>query len=236
MKKERGMMFFITSYIEMNKEWSECNKKMQEQLKKDTYELGIETLLLLRSDLMKYIQQLRVELNRSDYDAMPFMNHKGFEKKSIAYSLYHVVRIEDIVANTLIQKKEDIFFTKDYQRRLKSSIITTGNELKKEQIAEFSSKLDLDELYSYVMEVYETSNQMLKELPFYRLKEKIAEEDKNKLKELGVVSEDENAIWLIDYWCSKNIKGLLQMPFSRHWIMHVEACGRIAIKLKKDKS
>lgn len=41
------------------------------------------------------------------------------------------------------------------------------------------------------------------------------------------MSEDENAYWLIDYWCGKNIKGLIQMPFSRHWIMHVEACIRI---------
>ncbi|MEG0274645.1 MAG: phage head-tail adapter protein, partial [Longicatena sp.] len=30
---------------------------------------------------------------------------------------------------------------------------------------------------------------------------------------------------------NKNIKGLIQMPFSRHWIMHVDACLRIKNKL-----
>ena len=39
------------------------------------------------------------------------------------------------------------------------------------------------------------------------------------------------SIWLIDYWCSKDIRGLIQMPFSRHWIMHTEACLRIKNKM-----
>ncbi len=35
----------------------------------------------------------------------------------------------------------------------------------------------------------------------------------------------------IDYWCNKDIRGLIQMPFSRHWIMHIEACLRIKKKI-----
>lgn len=46
-------------------------------------------------------------------------------------------------------------------------------------------------------------------------------------------STDENAVWLIDYWCQKDARGLIQMPFSRHWIMHIEASLRIRNKLKK---
>lgn len=51
------------------------------------------------------------------------------------------------------------------------------------------------------------------------------------MKLLNVVSNDENAIWLIDYWCGKDIRGLIQMPFSRHWIMHIEASLRIKNKI-----
>ena len=64
-------------------------------------------------------------------------------------------------------------------------------------------------------------------LSYDELKKKISEERKKQLKLLNVVSNDENAIWLIDYWCGKDIRGLIQMPFSRHWIMHVEASLRI---------
>ena len=59
----------------------------------------------------------------------------------------------------------------------------------------------------------------------------IPDERKGYLKSLNVVNCDEKAIWLIDYWCSKDIRGLIQMPFSRHWIMHTEACLRIKNKM-----
>lgn len=42
-----------------------------------------------------------------------------------------------------------------------------------------------------------------------------------------------SAGWLIDYWCGKDSRGLVQMPFSRYWIMHIEAALRIAGKLRK---
>ena len=58
-------------------------------------------------------------------------------------------------------------------------------------------------------------------------------ERREQLLSLNVVSSDENAAWLIDYWCGKDVRGLIQMPFSRHWIMHVEACLRIREKLRK---
>ena len=68
---------------------------------------------------------------------------------------------------------------------------------------------------------------MLRSLPFEDLKRKIPDERKAALQALRVVSDDEDAVWLIDYWCGKDIRGLIQMPFSRHWIMHIEACIRI---------
>ncbi|WP_366517386.1 hypothetical protein [uncultured Ruminococcus sp.] len=65
------------------------------------------------------------------------------------------------------------------------------------------------------------------------MKNKISPETKKLLTDLNVVSSDENAVWLIDYWCGKDIRGLIQMPFSRHWIMHIEASLRIKSKLYK---
>ena len=72
---------------------------------------------------------------------------------------------------------------------------------------------------------------MIKDLSYDDLKRKISEERKKQLESLSVVSDDENAIWLIDYWCNKDVRGLIQMPFSRHWIMHIEACLRIKNKI-----
>ena len=215
----------------MNKEWSELNKTMQAQLKKkDTFDEGIATLFELRKNLWNTVSSYKKELKREDFNSIPFINADGYHSKTIAYSLWHIFRIEDIVAHTLIKGDEQVFFAKGYQEKIGSPIITTGNELVKKEIADFSSKLDLDALYSYISDVKKSTEKILKGLSFEETKIKISDDRRKELESLGVVSEDESAIWLIDYWCKKDVRGLIQMPFSRHWIMHIEACERIKAK------
>lgn len=216
----------------MNKEWSALNKTMQSQIKKKgTFEEGIGTLLTLRDELMDEMLSWREKYKREDFDAMPFINADGYHCKNIAYSIWHVFRIEDIVVHDLIAGDDEVLFAGDYQKRIKSPIITTGNELHKEQIAEFTRQLNLDELYAYAQEVKKSTERILSGMPFETLKIGVSDESRAKLESLGVVSNDEDAIWLIDYWCGKDVRGLIQMPFSRHWIMHIEACLRIMKKL-----
>ena len=215
----------------MNKEWSELNKTMQAQLKKkDTFEDGIASLFELRNSLWDTILSYKKELKREDFDAIPFINADGYHSKTIAYSLWHIFRIEDICAHTLVKGDEQIFFKKGYQEKIGSPIITTGNELAGQEIADFSKQLDLDGLYAYMLDVKKSTEKIIKGLSFEDTKAKISDARKKELEDLHVVSEDESAIWLIDYWCKKDVRGLIQMPFSRHWIMHIEACGRIKSK------
>ena len=89
----------------------------------------------------------------------------------------------------------------------------------------------MKELYFYIFEVKDSTEKIINSLSYDELKKKRPEERKEHLKSLNVVSNDENAIWLIDYWCGKDILGLIQMPFSRHWIMHIEASLRIKEKI-----
>ena len=52
----------------MNREWSELNKTVQTQLKKeDTYKAGIDSLFCLRDQLMQTIVSFRDELSREDF-------------------------------------------------------------------------------------------------------------------------------------------------------------------------
>ena len=218
----------------MNKEWSELNKTMQTQIKKkDTYIYGISTLFELRNRLMQTIISFKNNLSREDFNAIPFINADGYHSKTIAYSLWHIFRIEDIVAHTLINCDEQIFFSGNYKDRMNSPIITTGNELVKNEISDFSKQLDINELYSYISEVKESTDDILRELTYQMLKQRISAERREIQQKMNVVSSDENASWLIDYWCGKDIRGLIQMPFSRHWIMHIEASLCIENKIRK---
>jgi len=212
----------------MNKFFSDLNKQMQLELKKkETFADGIKSLLLLRLELFKIVESFFAELSAEDFSKMPFPKSKGNSNATIAWSIYHIFRIEDVVCNTLIKNENQIFFEKDFARRLNAKIITTANELSNEQMIEFSSSINIEELFCYAKEVKEKSEKMILELSFENLKTKIPEERKINLQKLNVVSSEELSSWLIDYWCKKDVRGLLQMPFSRHWIMHVEACLKI---------
>ena len=218
----------------MNKAWSELNKKMQLQLKKEaTFADGIETLFELRKELMQVADGFFRDLSREESCAIPFLNAEGYHSKTVAYSPWHIFRIEDIVANTLIAGSEQVFFRGNYKERTKSPIITTGNELVKQQIADFSRQLNLAELQNYIHEVKAQTEKIISTLSYSDLKKKVSAERKKELESLNVVSPEESAAWLIDYWCGKDFRGLVQMPFSRHWIMHIEAALRIVGKVRK---
>lgn len=216
----------------MNREWSSLNKTMQLQLKKkESFDDGRKTLFFLRDKLTEALYDLKAGLRRADFDALPFPDANGYHSKTIAYSIWHIFRIEDIVAHSLIQGDEQVFFAGSYQKRIGSPIITTGNELTGQQISDFSRQLDLEELYQYIAEVKNSTEAVVRSLDFAGLKRKMTEKDKDRLKSLHVVSTDESAAWLIDYWGGKDVRGLIQMPFSRHWIMHIEASIRIRNKV-----
>lgn len=214
----------------MNKDWADMNKTMQLQIKKkETFGEAIDTLIKLRRKLMERVMQFK-KLSHADLCAMPYINAKGYHNKTIVYSLWHIFRIEDIVAHSLIADDGQIFFHRDYKKRINSTIVTTGNELMQKEIGEFSKRLCIEELYNYIIDVDKSTTKILKSLSYSDIKMKITDERRRKLEKLHVISDDKNAYWLIDYWCKKDVKGLIQMPLSRHWIMHIEGCLRIKDK------
>ena len=216
----------------MNKDWSEKNKKMQTLIGKEaTFREGIDVLMELRDDLFQQIMSIVNAYPPEAFYQMPFAKAEGYHSKTLAYSIWHIFRIEDIVAHTVIMRDSQVLFTEDFLERTGSPIITTGNELKGEAIAAFSKQLDIKAVYEYCAAVKNSTEEMLKNLEYRDLKRKFTDEDKRRVAESRSVSTDEAAVWLIDYWCGKDIAGLIKMPFSRHWIMHIEAMCRIKNKL-----
>jgi hypothetical protein len=218
----------------MDKNWSEMNKEMQALLSKEvTFVDAVGKLIQLRNSLFEQITQIVNAYPQEAFSRMPFAGAEGYHSKTLAYSIWHIFRIEDIVAHEMIAEDQQILFAQGFDRSVGSPIITTGNELAGDEIAAFSGKLDIRELYRYALEVKQSTEQILLRLSWPDLKRKFGEEMVGKLKRSGCVSEDENAAWLIDYWCGKDVRGLIKMPFSRHWIMHIEAMQRIKNRLCK---
>ena len=216
----------------MDKNWSEMNKAMQALLsKRATFNDGIETLLALRESLFEQVTQIVTTFPAEAFDQMPFAGADGYHSKTLAYSIWHIFRIEDIVAHEMIAEDRQVLLAQGYQEAVGSPIITTGNELSGDGIAEFSGKLNIRELYRYAQDVRRSTDQILTRLEYADLKRKFGDDMAEKLRCTGCVSDADSAAWLIPYWCGKNVLGLIRMPLSRHWIMHIEAMRRIKNEL-----
>ncbi len=218
----------------MDKSWSEKNKRVQALLsKKDTFAEGIRELTAFRHELFEQVTQIMTAYPAEAFWQMPFAGAEGYHSKTLAYSVWHIFRIEDVVAHEMIAGDGQILFEKGFLEAVRSPIITTGNELAGDEIAEFSKKLDIPQLHRYAREVMISTDEILRGLEFPDLKRKFGEETSARLMSTGCVSEDDKAVWLIAYWCGKDVGGLIRMPFSRHWIMHIEAMRRIKNRLCK---
>ena len=218
----------------MNKVWSEENKSMQLLLKKEgTFFQGINTLLALRRSLFAEVTRMARELPPEAFWQMPFARAEGYHSKTLAYSVWHVFRIEDIVVHELIVPGAQVLSAGGFRERIGADRVTTGNELQGQQLMEFSRSLDVPALVDYAGAVKAASDDMLRGLTFRDMKRKMGAPERERLLRSGGVSPDENAAWLVDYWCGKDVGGLLKMPLSRHWIMHIEAMLRIANALKR---
>ena len=205
----------------MNKDWAEKNKRMQALIGKEaSFPEGIEVLIELRNDLFGQITSIAENYPPEAFYQMPFAGADGYHSKTL-----------DIVAHSLIRQDSQVLFTDGWLEKTKSPIITTGNELQGEEIAAFSKCLDMKAVHAYCGAVMNATNELLRSLEYRDLKRKFTDADRERLTASQCVSTDENAFWLIDYWCGKDVRGLIQMPFSRHWIMHTEAMCRIKNKL-----
>ena len=79
----------------MDKNWSEMNKEMQALIsKKATFREGISKLLELRKSLFEQITQIVTTFPEDAFYQMPFAGAEGYHSKTLAYSIWHIFRIE----------------------------------------------------------------------------------------------------------------------------------------------
>ncbi len=215
--------------MKTKQERSDLFKLFQDNIKKSgSFEMGKQNLLALREELSAIYDYIFAVCKDEDFCKMPFANDE-----TIAYYLYHLTRIEDITSNTLIAGKAQLFFTEKFDRLLNSPLITTGNEVTRDKLIEFSKMLDISQLRSYTAVVLANTNTIIQNMSYEDSKVKVSENRKTELLKSNSVSTDENAFWLVDYWCKKSYAGLLLMPFSRHQMLHLDGCLRIINKIYK---
>jgi len=139
---------------------------------------------------------------------------------TIAWHLWHIARIEDLVSNLLIMEQPQIF-NDAWMSRLNVVIKDTGNAMNDTQIIDFSERVDKQELINYRNAVGCQTRSILKSLTPKDLKQKPSPEYLARIVSEGGLLESKDSIWLKDFWGKHTVAGLILLPITRHHMMHL---------------
>jgi len=223
--------------INVSKGWNENQKNLNVLLpNQKTFAKGIDLLLEMHSLLHdKKVSKITTE---TFYDNL-WENMKdgtckiiSDKETSILWNIWHITRIEDLVSNILIGKKETVF-NEEIQTKLNIKIKDTGNAMTYSELESFNKTIIIKELKDYRVKVGKSTQKIIKALEFCGVKRKVEKEQLEKIKQNGGVTDDQKSIWLLDFWGRKNILGLINMPITRHQIVHLNDCFKIKQKYNK---
>lgn len=221
------------------KKWNQDLKNLRNIIKKeDTFNKSKELFF----DIYKSVHEsLKLDINNMTYEDELWngMDEKIFKKsinkngRTIAYGIWHSTRIEDITMNLLVAEDRQIIDCYNFKERVNSPIYNTGNQLTSKEILEISEKIDMYELREYRKKVFEKSIEIVKDIKYLDLKKKVSKEGIDKILLLGAVSQNKEAIWLIDFWRKKTVAGILLMPCLRHNMVHLNESFEAKKRKKK---
>ena len=149
------------------------------------------------------------------------------KNETIAWHLWHIARIEDLVGNLLIAEQPQIF-SDEWMTVLNVKIRDTGNAMTDKQIIAFSEQINKRELIDYRNVVGCQTRNILKSLIPSDLRRKPKAEYLARLVSEGGLLENKSSIWLKDFWGRHTVAGLILLPLTRHHMMHLP--DSIAIK------
>jgi len=223
--------------INVLKGWNEKQKKLNVLLpNQKTFEEGINLLLEMHSLLHdKKVYKLTFKTFYDDlWENMKDETCRIISSKetSILWNIWHITRIEDIISNIIIGRKETIF-NKEIQIKLNIKIKDTGNAMTYSEIESFNKCINIKELNNYRVKVGKSTQKIIKAIGFSDVKRKVEKEQLEKIKQNGGVIDNRKSIWLLDFWGKKNMLGLINMPITRHQIVHLNDSFRIKQRYNK---
>lgn len=156
-----------------------------------------------------------------DLDDTTFRNTVGVKGRTIAYGIWYSTRIEDITMSILVSGSEQVIDLDNWLTRINSNIYDTGNAMNASEILEFSSNINMQELFKYRIAVGRRTREIVQGFKPIDLKRKFDDISLRKIFDIGAVSKEDAASWLVDFWGKKSVSGILLMPVTRHHVVHI---------------
>ncbi|MGE6256883.1 DinB family protein [Heyndrickxia sporothermodurans] len=152
------------------KAWNENHRRLKEIiLNPDEHSQAVQLLLSQHAQLHSPTIENTGEQTLED-EVLANLNEKTFRKypvnnpdtkNSIAWHLWHISRIEDMTMNILIANEQQVLKTGSWLEKMNIEFAHSGNNMSEEDIAELSSKIDLESLLAYRAAVGKQTRQVV---------------------------------------------------------------------------
>ena len=158
---------------------------------------------------------------REDYDVD--LHYAGTRTVPMCWQFWHTYRIEDLVSNILMADQEQMF-NRDWQIKIGSSITDTGNSLELDEAIAFGKEINIKALREYIIAVGKNTRNILENITLEQVKSMVPYERVMHILEEGGVTTDFRSIWLLVYWGSLTMGGMILTPMTDHHMMHLPPC------------
>lgn len=158
---------------------------------------------------------------REDYDVD--LHYAGTRTVPMCWQFWHTYRIEDLVSNILMVDQEQIF-NRDWQIKIGSSITDTGNALELDEAIVFGKEINIKALHEYMIAVGKNTRHILENITLQQIKSMVPYERVMRILEEGGVTTDFRSVWLLVYWGSLTMGGMILTPMTDHHMMHLPPC------------
>ena len=155
------------------------------------------------------------DLNQDDYSVMPTETDE-----TIAWHIWHIARIEDIVGNILILNQNQLF-NDEYASLMKVDVSDTGNAWSDNEIITFSKEVNIAQLLNYRRDVGAKTRETIASLKQEDMSKKATSESLDRLLTEGCLTQDSSSFALKGFWGRLTIGGMLLLPLTRHHMMHL---------------
>lgn len=88
----------------------------------------------------------------------------------------------------------------------------------------FGKEINIEALREYMFVVGKNTRRILENLTLEQIKSMVSCENVMRILEEGGVTTDFRSIWLLVYWGSLTIGGMILTPMTDHHMMHLPPC------------
>jgi hypothetical protein len=220
------------------KAWNERHKRLRQALLAGDQKTVLDSFLvqhamvhsanMSRLDIFSFEDEILNRLSEEQFRKIaPKSNH------SIAWILWHITRVEDVVMNLLVAGTSQVLLDDDWYERIGAGVIHTGNGLSARAVRDLSEKVDPRYLSMYRLAVGRETRKVVNRLKSADYKRKV---DPTRVRRIG----DEKAVLpqaksIVDYWASRTKGELLLMPPLRHSFLHLNEARRLRCSLLRKR-